>query len=493
MAEAAVKRVVIAGGGTAGWVAAAALGSQLGTLVEITLVESEQIGTIGVGESTVPTAHTFHNLIGIEEREFLCDNKAAFKLGIAFENWAREGDRYLHSFGVLGNSTWMADFHHYWLDANERGLAGDIGGYCVEYQAALANRFSSDPQAKLNRAYHLDASLYARFLRRRSEAAGVRRIEGRIERVEQNGETGFVEALVLASGERIEGDLFVDCTGFRSVLLGGALGMEFEDWSHWLPTDTAYPAQTRSVGPAVPYTRAIAHAAGWQWRIPLQHRVGNGYVYSSAFMSDDEAQTAAQASLEGEVLFQPGRIRFKAGARRRSWEKNVVALGLSSSFIEPLESTSIHLIQANVTRLMQSFPFDGFSPAAIERFNQRAATELHNVRDFIILHYHLTEREDSEFWRYCRNMSVPASLAERIALFAESAHAWQGQDELFRVDSWVQVMLGQRLRPRSWHRIARQIPDAQLRDALASLKANIDKTVAGMPVHQDFLDHLCAG
>ncbi len=486
-----VKKVIIAGGGTAGWVAAAALGKQLGRLVEVTLVESEEIGTIGVGESTVPTAHTFHSLIGIDEREFVCDNQAAFKLGIGFENWAREGDHYFHSFGILGRSTWMADFHHYWLDAAARGLAGEIGEYCLEFQAALAERFQTG--AGLNYAYHLDASLYARFLRRLSEAAGVRRIEGRIERVEQNGESGFIEALVLASGERIEGDLFIDCTGFRSVLLGGTLGVEFQDWSHWLPTDRALPAQTRSVGPAVPYTKAIAHKAGWRWRIPLQHRVGNGFVYASEFMSDEDALAQSQASLEGEVLFQPGLIRFKAGGRRNVWEKNVIGLGLSTGFIEPLESTSIHLIQVAVTRLMQCFPFGGIHPGVVERFNRRSTAELEHIRDFIIMHYHLTERDDSEFWRYCRNMSIPDTLVERLALFGEDGQAWQGTDELFRIDSWVQVMLGQRLRPRNWHHVAREMPDAQLKEALRSLKANVDAALAKLPQQQAFLDGFCPG
>ncbi|MCW3837701.1 tryptophan halogenase family protein [Sphingomonas canadensis] len=489
-----VKRVVIAGGGTAGWLAAAALGRQLGALVEIVLIESEEIGTIGVGESTVPTTRTFHSIAGIDEREFVRDNQASFKLGISFENWARPGDRYFHSFGTLGRATWMADFQHFWLEAAAQGLESGIGEYCLEHQAGIAGRFTGGEDGPLNYAYHLDASRYARFLRRLSEAAGVKRVEGRIERVEQHGESGFVEALVLASGERIAGDLFLDCTGFRSLLLGGTMGVPFDDWSHWLPTDSALPAQTRSVGPAVPYTRAIAHDAGWQWRIPLQHRVGNGFVYASAFLKDeDRAREAFHTGLEGEILIEPRLIRFKAGARTRTWEKNVFALGLSGSFIEPLESTAIHLIQVAVTRLMQSFPFDGCHPAAIERYNRRTRGELENIRDFIILHYHQTEREDSEFWRYVRHMPIPDSLAERIALFAEGAEAWQGQDELFRVDSWVQVMLGQRLRPRSHNHVARMMPQGQLRAALDGLKANVGRTVAALPPHQQYLDALCAG
>lgn len=486
-----VRKVVIAGGGTAGWSAATALSTQLKGLIEVTLVESEDIATIGVGESTVPTAHTFHSLIGIDEREFIRESRGAFKLGISFENWARDGDRYFHSFGILGKSTWMADFHHYWLDASARGLAGELGEYCLEYQAGLAHRFKAGAQG-VNYAYHLDAALYARFLRRLCEEAGFRRIEGKIERVEQNGESGFVEALVLESGERVEGDLFLDCTGFRSLLLGQTLGVEFEDWSHWLPTDSALPTQTASVRPAAPYTSAIAHSAGWQWRIPLQQRVGCGFVYASDFLSDDEAHAQMKAGIEGDVLLELNKIRFKAGGRRKAWEKNVVSLGLAGGFIEPLESTSIHLMHAAVTRLLQSFPFNGINPALIERFNRRATSELHNIRDFIILHYHQSERDDSEFWRYCRNMSIPDSLAERLALFEEDAQAWQGQDELFRIDSWVQVMLGQRLQPRGWHRIARQIPDDQLRSALGNLRSGVAQGLAALPQHQDFLDSYSA-
>jgi len=487
-----VKRVVIAGGGTAGWIAAAALVKQLGKLLDITLIESDEIGTIGVGESTIPTVRSFHSLLGIDEREFMRATQSSFKLGIAFENWGTIGDRYFHSFGVIGKSTWMADFHHFWLQAKSEGFAGPLGDYCFELQAAEANKFATGENAQINYAYHLDATAYARFLRGMSEPDGVKRVEGKITRVEQDPESGFIQALVLDSGQRIEGDLFIDCTGFRGLLIEQALETGYEDWSQWLPTNSAYAVQTTSTGPAVPYTRAIAHEAGWRWRIPLQHRVGNGLVFCSDYMSDEDARALLLREIEGEPLFDPRLIRYKTGARRKVWNKNCLALGLASGFIEPLESTSIHLIMIAVTRLMQSFPFNGFDQPMIERFNALSRKELEGVRDFIILHYHLTERDDSAFWMRCRDMEIPDSLMARMALFRDNAQAYQAPDELFRVDSWVQVLLGQGLKPRGYHQVARMMPAGQLRQALTDLKGSIAGTVAKMPSHQEFLDHYCA-
>ncbi|MGK6357132.1 tryptophan halogenase family protein [Sphingomonas sp. DT-207] len=493
MSEQIVKRVVIAGGGTAGWVAAAALVKQLGPLIEITLIESDEIGTVGVGESTIPTSRSFHTLLGINEPVFMRETQATFKLGIAFENWGGEGDRYIHSFGQIGRkSTWMADFHHFWLGAREQGFGGDLADYCFELQAGEAEKFFCGEGAEINYAYHLDATAYARFLRRLAEPAGVRRVEGKIARVEQDGGSGFIEALVLESGERVEGDLFVDCTGFRALLIEQTLETGFEDWTHWLATDSAYAVQTRSTGPAVPYTRAIAHEAGWRWRIPLQHRVGNGLVYSSQFMSDEEAKAKLLREIDGEPLIEPRLIRYRTGRRRKAWNRNCIALGLSSGFIEPLESTSIHLFKVAVTRLIQLFPFGGVNEAVVERFNQLSARELEGIRDFIILHYHLTERDDSPFWQRCRTMEIPDTLAERIALFRDGAQAYQASDDLFRVDSWVQVLMGQRLRPRSFHQLARMMPADQLRGALDKLRADIGAAVARMPAHEQFLREYCA-
>jgi tryptophan halogenase len=483
----AVKRIVIAGGGTAGWTAAAALSKHLGPLTDITLVESDDIGTVGVGESTIPTVRTFNQLLGIDEREFMRATQASFKLGISFEHWAEVGDRYIHSFGQVGKGTWMGGFHHFWLQARALGFGGDLGDYCYELKAAEACRFTTGENATLNYAYHLDATLYGRFLRKMSEAHGVRRVEGKIGSVDQDAESGFIRALVMESGERVEGDLFVDCTGFRGLLIEQTLKAGYEDWSRWLPTNSAVPLQTTSVGPAVPFTRAIAHRAGWQWRIPLQHRVGNGLVYCNEFMSDDEAMSLLLEQVEGEALMTPRVIRYLTGRRRKTWVKNCVALGLASGFVEPLESTSIHLIQIGVMRLMQLFPFDGITPALAERYNRLADVEIEGVRDFIILHYKLNQR-DEPFWARCRTMEVPDSLAHRLELFREAGQVFQAPGELFQVDSWLQVMLGQRLDPQSHHMMGALMPPAQLREALAHLKGNIARAVERLPSHQQFLD-----
>ena len=488
----AVRRVVIAGGGTAGWAIAAALAKNLGPLLEITLVESDLIGTVGVGESTIPTARRFHELLGIDEREFVCATQASFKLGIEFENWTRPGERYFHSFGVLGHSTWMADFHHVWLQAREEGVAGELGDYGFELQAAKAEKFLGGKDSRLNYAYHLDATAYGQYLRRFAEPLGVRRLEGKIAEVRQAPESGFIEALVLESGEAVGGDLFIDCTGFHGLLIEGALETGYEDWTHWLPTDSALAVQTEAVGPARPYTRAIAHEAGWQWQIPLQHRVGNGLVFCSEFLSDDEAHAMLRDRIEGPMITEPRLIRFRAGTRRKAWNKNCIAIGLSSGFVEPLESTSIHLIMIAVTRLMQLFPFGGVSEAIVNRYNDLSQRELEGIRDFIILHYHLNER-DGDFWRQCRTMKIPDSLAQRIALFRDGALAYQAADELFRIDSWVQVMLGQGLVPSSRHAMACLMRPDQLRDALTRMAANIQAAVAKLPRHQAFLDTCCAG
>jgi len=489
--EQQVRRVVIAGGGTAGWVAAAVLVKQLSALIEITLVESEEIGTVGVGESTIPTAKAFHRLLGLDEREFMRATQSSFKLGISFENWARAGDRYFHSFGEVGRSTWMGGFQHFWLQARAEAMDVDLDDYSFETRAALGGKFANGENSSLNYAYHLDAGLYGKYLRSIAEPQGVRRVEGKIKEVEQDSGSGFITALLLESGERVEGDLFIDCTGFRGLLIDKALGIGFENWGDWLVTDSALAVQTASVGPAVPYTRAIAHETGWQWRIPLQHRVGNGLVYSAAHLSDDEAHAKLLASIEGEVLIEPRLIRFKAGRRHKAWEKNCIALGLSSGFIEPLESTSIHLIMIGVTRLMQLFPFTGFSEAVTRRFNELSDAELIGIRDFIILHYCLNERPEP-FWEHVRTMALPDSLAQRIALFRDGAQAYQGSDELFRIDSWVQVMLGQRLEPTSFHQMGKILGKERLGTALGDIKANIEKAVAKLPEHQAFLDGYCA-
>lgn len=483
-----VKKVVVAGGGSAGWMTAAALSGQLGGLLDITLVESDAIGTVGVGESTIPTARTFVHLLGLDEREFMRETGATFKLGILFENWGQVGDRYIHSFGQVGKSTLLAHFHHMWMQAKDQGFGGDLGDYCLELRASEEGKFYTADDFPMNYAYHIDATRFGRYLRRRCENKGVRRVEGKIAQVQQDPESGHVTALVLESGERVEGDLFVDCTGFRALLIEQTLKAGFEDWGQWLPNDRAVAVQTRTTEPSMPLTRAIAHAAGWQWGIPLQHREGNGWVYSSEFMSEDEATTTFIGQLKGEKLTEPWHLRFRPGRRRKAWDRNVVAIGLAGGFIEPLEATSLHLIMIAITRLLQLFPFTGVNEALQKRFNFLAEQEIERVRDFIILHYNATERSDTPYWDRCRTMDIPASLKERIDLFRETAQVYHIPGELFLIDSWLQVMLGQRIRPKSHHLMGALMPPEQLAKALSDLKGNIDRAVARLPSHQDFVD-----
>ncbi len=486
-----VKKVVIAGGGTAGWLAAAALSHQLGRIVQITLIESEEIGTIGVGEATIPPIRVFHKLLQVDEQEFMRATAATFKLGISFENWARDGDRYIHSFGRNGKPTWMCEFHNFWLRSRELGVESELGDYCFELQAAKANKFAFPKEGEINYAYHFDAGQYAKFLRRFSETHGIRRIEGKIREVRQHGETGNIEALVLHSGEVVAGDFFIDCTGFRGLLIEQTLKTGYEDWSQWLPCDSAAAVQTELTGPAAPYTRAVAHDSGWRWCIPLQHRVGNGLVYSSRFLSDDAAKAALVGAIDGKTITEPRVLKFQTGRRRQVWNKNCLALGLASGFIEPLESTSIHLMMVGVTRLLHLFPFGGVNQSLVDQYNEGARAEMEKTRDFVVLHYHATQRDDSPFWRHCRDMPIPDSLAHRIELFRENAYAFQGDGEMFRVDSWAQVMLGQRIAPRSYHHGARILPEQDLRKFLADFRASIAQTVERMPVHQDFVNQYC--
>lgn len=491
MTTQAVKRVVIAGGGTAGWMAAASLTKLLGKNLDVTLVESDEIGTVGVGEATIPTLLTLHKLLQIKEQDFMAATNATFKLGINFENWRDRDEDYFHSFGTTGKDCWAAGFQHFWLKAKERGIAEDYGEYCPELKAALADRFAVIPNQGLNHAYHLDASLYAKYLRNIAEKHGIKRIEGKIGEVTTCPESGFVTALRMQSGQLIEGDLFIDCTGFRGLLIEQTLHTGYEDWTHWLPCDSAQAVQTQSTGPAVPYTRAIAHDAGWRWRIPLQNRVGNGLVYCSRYLSDEQARERLLESVDGESLTEPRVIKFRTGTRRKHWHKNVVALGLASGFIEPLESTSIHLIQRGIVRLMQMFPLTGIKQSDIDEFNQQTAFETENVRDFIILHYHVTNRRDSAFWRQCANMSIPDSLAHRIELFKETGRVFKVPNELFGENSWTQVMLGQGLMPEQYHPIVNMMSDDELQHFMQQIQRQVQHMVQQLPSHQDFVQHYC--
>jgi tryptophan halogenase len=491
-------RVVIAGGGTAGWMMAALMSKLLGKRFDIKLVESEEIGTVGVGEATIPALHTFHNLLGINEAEFMAVTNATFKLGINFEGWKNIGENYFHSFGSTGNDHWSAGFQNFWLKGRAEGLVRTYTDYNPETVAAFANRFAHVQNHGLNYAYHLDAGRYAKFLRSMSEACGVQRIEGKIGQVLKHGPeagadlAGNIAALRLEDGSCIEGDLFIDCTGFRSLLLGEALGVGYEDWSYWLPCDRAVAVQTASVREAWPYTRSIAHPFGWQWRIPLQHRVGNGLVYSSKELSDADAPEMLRKNVEGELITQPRVIRFLPGQRHKVWERNCIAVGLASGFVEPLESTSIHLIQRAAIRLMQLFPAGGIQQADVDEFNLQSKRELEHIRDFIVLHYHVNERTDSALWKHVREMDILPTLRHRVDLFRETARVFRPSDELFAENSWVQVMMGQGITPRRYHPVADLMGLDELKRFLGDIQVKVQRTVAGLPAHQRYVQQLCA-
>lgn len=488
----AIKKIVIAGGGTAGWMAAAALSRLMGNDLEITLVESEQIGTVGVGEATIPTLVFFHRLLGIDEAEFLAATQGTYKLGIRFENWRDVGKDYLHAFGVTGKDCWACGFQHFWLRARELGLAGDFGEYCLERRAAEAEKFSHLPNNGLNYAFHFDASLYAKFLRGFSEHHGARRVEGKIEQVVLHPDSGHIRALKLDSGQELDGDFFIDCTGMRALLIEKTLHTGFESWSHWLPCDSAVAVQTEALAPPVPYTRSIARESAWQWRIPLQHRVGNGLVYASSYQGDESARQQLMGNIDGEALNDPRVIKFQTGRRRKQWHKNCLAVGLSSGFLEPLESTSIHLIQQNIMRFLRLFPQREISQIEVDEFNRQAEFDMERIRDFIILHYKVTEREDTDFWRYCRQMSIPDSLVAKIEMFRETGHVQREGNELF-VDSWQQVMLGQGLMPKRYHPLVDTMPEGELADFIGQIKAGVDSTLTRLKDHNTYLTGFLPG
>lgn len=484
-------KVVIAGGGTSGWLSAYSLVSRLGNVLDITLVESDQIGTIGVGEATIPTIRSYHHLIGIDEQEFMSATQATFKLGIAFDNWGQEKDSYFHSFGEIGQRSWMAEFHEFWMEAKAQGFGGNLEDYCLELKAAKANKFATQVGKKqVNFAYHFNATAYAAYLRTKSETAGVKREEGFIAQVNKD-KTGNITSLILGNGKEISGDFFIDCTGFRALLIGEHLDVGYEDWSHYLAADSAIAVQTKAVEEPRPYTQAIAHPAGWQWRIPLQGRVGNGIVYSSKFLSDDEARSTLMRNLTGEPITEPRQLRFTTGRRKKAWHKNCVAIGLSSGFLEPLESTSIHLVTTALLRLMKLFPFGGNTALLAEQYNREVQLEAETIRDFIILHYHLTTRDDNPFWHHYRTMDIPESLAHRMAIFKENGYAWPDDVSLFRVDSWVQVMMGQGLMPEQHHKGSRVLPTQGLKEQLKSLRTMIENSVSQLPAHADFIQKYC--
>ncbi|WP_018984394.1 tryptophan halogenase family protein [Salinimonas chungwhensis] len=483
-------RVVIAGGGTAGWMAAAALTRVLKNNVDVTLIESSDIGTVGVGEATIPTLVFFHKLLKISEQDFMAQTNATYKLGINFENWKDLDHTYLHAFGVTGKDCWAAGFQHFWLRGLKEGLSGDFGDYCLERQAAEANKFAHLPNNGLNYAYHIDATSYAKFLRQLSEKEGLTRIDAKIDKVNLRAADGFIESLDLDNGQHIEGDFFIDCTGFKGLLIEKAMHTGYEDWSHWLPCDSAVAVQTETTSAPLPYTRCIAHEAGWQWRIPLRHRVGNGMVYCSQYQSDDETIDKLLHNVEGNPLNDPRVIHFRTGRRRKQWNRNCLALGLASGFLEPLESTSIHLIQQGIVRFLRMFPTNGVVQEDINEFNTQADFDIEHIRDFIILHYHVTNRTDTPFWRHCRQMDVPESLRHRIDLFVKTGRVFREGSELFD-DSWQQVMIGQGLMPQAYHPIVNTMSRDELQALLNQVTTQISRTVNKLPPHEEYLKRFC--
>jgi tryptophan halogenase len=488
----AIRRIVIVGGGTAGWMAAAALARFAGRGRRIVLVESEAIGTVGVGEATIPPLLEFNHQLGINEAEFLRETSATFKLGIEFTGWVDGADRYFHQFGHIGRPLDGVALYQCWLKHRSNPAIGPLSAYSMSAVAAYSGRFahsSSDPQSPLSElayAYHFDAGAYGRFLRRYAEQHGAERIEGKIVDVEQDSDTGFITAVNLDDDRRVRGDLFIDCSGFRSLLLGQTLGVEFEDWSHWLPCDRAIAVPTEATAPLLPYTRAIAEDCGWQWRIPLQHRSGNGHVYSSAHISDHDAEKVLLDSLESNAIGQPNRLRFKAGRRRKSWEANVVALGLSSGFLEPLESTSIHLIQHGIQMLMSLFPGNGISPVERDEYNRYMVNVYDPIRDFIILHYKATKRT-GPFWDHVRAMAIPDSLTHKIELFREHGHVFRYNNELFDIPSWVAVMTGQQVMPKAYDPLVDTLPDSEVIRAMVKLRKGYEETALKLPLASDYI------
>ena len=489
---------MIVGGGTAGWMTAAGLSHVFrNSGISIELVESDQIGTIGVGEATLPHLRFFNERLGIDEAEFMARTSATFKLGIEFRDWARIGDAYVHPFGDYGRDLRKVAFHHYWLRAHQAGREGRIDSFSLPVMMCEAARFgmpSADPRSVMSSfsyAYQLDASRYAAFLREYAEARGVIRTEGKVVDCALTAEGGLVDFLRLEDGRTVTGDLYIDCSGFRGLVIEQALKTGFEDWTEFLPCDRAIAVPSRMTVENVPYTRATAREAGWQWRIPLQHRVGNGYVYCSRFTSDERAREVLMSNLEGEALADGKVIRFGAGKRKAQWVKNCVAIGLSSGFLEPLESTSIYLIQAGITALAELLPTRDMREADIGEFNRVMDLEYERVRDFLILHYHATERDDTPFWDYVRTMPIPDSLAYKMELFRKTGTVVQYKDGLFLHPSWIAVYLGQRVVPERYDPRADGVSEVDLARMLSEMKSMISGAVDALPTHEDFLRQYC--
>lgn len=486
-----VRKVIIAGGGTAGWMTAALLKKVLQDQVEIELVESEDIGIIGVGEATIPPIQLFNQYLGVDEKEFLRETKGTIKLAIKFENWRVPGESYYHTFGAPGANIGFCSFQHFWLRAKQAGAKESLWNYDLNYlscERGLFNKINTqNPIYDMQYAYHFDSGLYGRFLRKLAEKAGVKRTEGIVEHIVQDNNSGFITELHLKNGNKVSGDLFIDCTGMRKLLIGKTLGVNYENWEHLLPADTAIAVPTERFEKTLPYTRSIAHKCGWQWRIPLTHRNGNGIVYSSKYLSDDEAHDTLINNLDSKPLSDPQKIKFETGRTEQQWHKNVIAIGLSSGFLEPLESTSIHLIQSAIVRLMKMFPNDGISTSMASMYNAESKQEFETIRDFIILHYHVNERTDSDFWKDMRQMSIPDRLQDKINAFRSSAAIFNDSNDIFRDASWLQVMLGQGIHPEDYHPVAKKYGDASLLSVMQKVLAEKQKPLAKLLPHDEFL------
>ncbi|MBO9623784.1 MAG: tryptophan 7-halogenase [Sphingomonas sp.] len=494
-----IRSIVIVGGGTAGWMTAATFSRILGSqYANITLIESDEIGIIGVGEATIPQMATFNRMLGLDENQFVRETKGSFKLGIQFVDWGRVGHTYFHPFGKYGLDMQGVSFHAYFLRLHELGEAPDIDAFSLQAQAARGNKFmraidaGNSPLSDIAYAFHFDAGLYAKFLRRYAEERGVVRREGRVVDVKLRGHDGFVQSVVMQDGTEVEADLFVDCSGFRGLIIEQALKAGYTDWSHYLPCDRAIAVPCASVDEWTPYTRCTARKAGWQWRIPLQHRIGNGHVFSSKYMSDDEATAILLANLDGEPLADPRTVPFRTGHRNKLWVKNCVAMGLAGGFLEPLESTAIWLIQSGLSRFLTMFPDRGFNQADIDRFNRIMTTDYEEIRDFLILHYHATERSDSPFWDYCRTMEIPERLAEKMRVFRSHGRCFRENEELFNDTSWFAVMHGQLMKAQSHDPVADVMSLGETRSRLAHIREAIANSADYMPRHRDFIRQNCA-
>jgi tryptophan 7-halogenase len=493
----AIRSIVILGGGTAGWMAAASLSRIFEGKMPVTLIESDEIGTVGVGEATIPQIRVFNQALGLDENDFIRNVQGTFKLGIQFVDWLRPGHSYVHAFGpVGGRDLGLIQFYQYWAKLHAQGKVGPLDDYVFNSVASRANKFTrpvdvpNSPLSNIFYAFHFDAGLYARYLRAFSEQRGVQRVEGKAVHVSQR-EDGFIDSITLESGQTISGDLFIDCSGFRGVLIEETLKTGYTDWSRYLPCNRAWAVPCAAAGELIPYTRSTARSAGWQWRIGLQHRTGNGYVYSNRYIDDDQARETLLNNLDGAVLAEPRQLRFVTGMRNQFWNKNVIAMGLSSGFLEPLESTSIHFIQSSLAKLMALFPTRGFNPVDIAEYNRQTQFEFIRSRDFLVLHYHATERDDSEFWRYTRSMDIPDTLAHKLELFREGARFFREGEELFCETSWVQVMVGQNILPKRYHPMVDVTAAHEIEQMVAGVREVHARCVEAMPSHARFIERHC--